>query len=131
MWWRVVVSCISHASAKVLPRAVTFCREIFCKSCFSNTWRRLLLTLPRNNQSLTYILQNFFKLFMRVITIFSVHFVSPLQSSFLQGWSENVIRYRQKCNADFIGTYFSRPRKSIFVNHKIIAVVKNRFYYKC
>ena len=34
LWWRVVVSCISHASGKVLPGVVTFYREIFYNSRF-------------------------------------------------------------------------------------------------
>ena len=50
-WWRVVVSCINHASGKVLPRVVKFYQEIFYKSRFSHKSRRLLLKLPRNNQS--------------------------------------------------------------------------------
>ena len=51
LWWRVVVSCISHDSGKVLPREVKFYQEIFYECRFSNTSRRLLLKLPRNNQS--------------------------------------------------------------------------------
>ena len=45
LWWCVVVSCISHASGKVLLGVVKFYREIFYK-CLK--W---LLKLPRNYQS--------------------------------------------------------------------------------
>ena len=50
---RTVVSCIIHAiaSGKALPRVVKFYQEIFLKTRFSNKSRRLLLKLPRNNQS--------------------------------------------------------------------------------
>ena len=34
LWWRVVVSCISHASGKFLPAVVKFYREIFYKIRF-------------------------------------------------------------------------------------------------
>ena len=79
-----VLQCISYASGKVLPRVAKFYREIFQKCRFSNTSRRLLLKLPRNNQSILIQSQVaerqhisygfFFKLFMRVITVFSSHF---------------------------------------------------------
>ena len=49
-----VVSCISHASGKVLPRVVKFFWEILYKSRFSNTLRGLLLKLPRNSGHFQY-----------------------------------------------------------------------------
>ena len=76
-WLCVVVSCMSHASGKVLPRLVKFYWQIFYKCRFSNTSRQLLLKLPRNSQS--FLIQSqvaeyqhvsyrfFFKLFMCVI----------------------------------------------------------------
>ena len=56
LWW-CIVSCISHASGKILPRVVNFYQEILNKSDFSNTSRPLLLKLPRNNQSFLIHLQ--------------------------------------------------------------------------
>ena len=43
----LVLCCVSV----MLVLVVKFYQEIFYKSCFSNTSRRLLLKLPRNNQS--------------------------------------------------------------------------------
>ena len=57
LWWRIVASCISHTNGKVLPRVVKFYRYIFYKCCFASTSRRLLLKLPRNNQSFLIQLQ--------------------------------------------------------------------------
>ena len=65
---------------------------------------------------------------MRIITIFSPHFLSLPQSSFLQG-------LKQKCSSISVkrsmlillyvtGTYFPRPRKGIFNTHKVSAVLK-------
>ena len=45
----VSLFCISHASGKVLQTVVKFYQEIFYESSFSNTWRQLLLKLPRNH----------------------------------------------------------------------------------
>ena len=64
LWWRVVVSCISHANGKVLPRVVKFYREIFYECHFSNTSRRLLMKLPRNNQS--FLIQSQFAEHQRI-----------------------------------------------------------------
>ena len=50
LWWCIIVLCISQTSAKVLPKVVKFYQEIFYKIWFSNTSRRVLLKLPRNNQ---------------------------------------------------------------------------------
>ena len=96
------LQCISHASRIILPRVVTFYQEIFYKCCFSNTSRRLLLKLPRKKtviliqsqvaerQHISQIFFFFLKLFTCVITVFSPYFISPLQSTFLQGSSENA-----------------------------------------
>ena len=106
LWWRAVVLCISHASGKAIPRVVKCYQEIFCTSCFSNTSIRLLLKLRRNNQS--FLIQSKFsehhciyEIFSNfscsyIITAFSPHFLSLLQSSFFQGWSENDIWYLLK-----------------------------------
>ena len=92
LWWCIVVSCINHASGKVLPRLVECYQEIFYASCFSNTSRWLLLKLPRNNQ--LFLIQSkvsehqwisfygIFSNFIYITTAFSPHFISPLQSSF-------------------------------------------------
>ena len=85
----VLLCCVSV----MLVLVVKFYQEIFYKSCFSNTSRRLLLKLPRNNQSFLIQLKVskhycisfyriFFKLFVHIITTFSPHFRSPLQSLF-------------------------------------------------
>ena len=74
------------------------------------------------------LLRSFIKLFMRIITIFSPHFLSLPQCSFLQG-------LKRKCSSISVersmlillyvtGTYFSRPRKGIFNTHKVSAVLK-------
>ena len=86
--------------------SVKFYQEIFYKCRLINTSRQLLLKLPRNKQSFLIQLQFaehqhisnrfFFKLFMCVNTVFSLHFLSPLQSSFPQRSSENVIQYPLK-----------------------------------
>ena len=54
----------------------------------------------------------FSKLFMRIITVFSPHFLSPFQSSFLQGWSENVLGYL------LLGFTFPGVERGIFLNLK-------------
>ena len=54
----------------------------------------------------------FFKLFMRIITVFSPHFLSPFQASSLQGWSENVLGY------PLLGLIFPGVERDIFLNLK-------------
>ena len=57
LWWRVVESCISHASGKVLPGLVKFSREIFYKSRFFKHIETAPSEITRNNQSFLIRLQ--------------------------------------------------------------------------
>ena len=53
-----------------------------------------------------------FKLFVRIITVFSPHFLSPFQASSLQGWSKNVLGY------PLLGLIFPGLERGIFLNLK-------------
>ena len=123
LWWRVVVSCISHASGKVLPRI--FLKKLFfkhIKMAASEISKKgpVIFNTIAGCKTPSYILfiWNFIRLFMRIITIFSAHFLSLLQSSFLQ-------EVKRKCSSISVkrsmliliyvtGTYFSRSRKGYF-----------------
>ena len=54
----------------------------------------------------------FFKLFVRIITIFSPHFLIPFQASSLQGSSENVLGYL------LLALIFPGLERGIFLNLK-------------
>ena len=61
----------------------------------------------------------FSKLFMRIMTVFSPHFLSPFQASFLQGWSENVLGY------PLLGLIFPGVERGIFLNLKKTIFIKD------
>ena len=122
LWWRVVVSCISHASGTVLKRI--FLKKLFFKhikmaaSEFTKKRPFIFNTIAGCKTPSYILLWNFIRLFMRIITIFSAHFLSLLQSSFLQ-------EVKRKCSSISVkrsmliliyvtGTYFSRSRKRYF-----------------
>ena len=54
----------------------------------------------------------FFKLFMRIIIVFSAHFLSPFQASSLQGLSQNFLGY------PLLGLIFPGLERGIFLNLK-------------
>ena len=68
----------------------------------------------------------FFKLFMHIITVFSPHFISPFQTSSLQGWSENILGY------PLLGLTFPGLERGIFFNLKktvlIISAWPRKFF---
>ena len=116
------MSCISHASGKVL--SIIFLKKLFFKhikmaASEISKKRPVTFNTIAGCKTPSYILLwNFIKLFMRIITIFSPHFLSPPQSSFLQG-------VKRKCSSICVkrsmliliyvtGTNFSRPRKEYF-----------------
>ena len=77
-WLRVIVSCINDASGKVLPRVLTFYREINKKQPV------IFNTIECRRTPSYFLLWNFFKPFISIITALSPHFLSPLQSSMFQ-----------------------------------------------
>ena len=94
LWWHVLCRASVMLVVKVTKKFFNF----------ANKSRRLLLKLPRNNQSLlihSQVAEQHLISFYRISPKFSCVF---LQSSFcqsfsvliLQGWSENILRYQLK-----------------------------------
>ena len=130
------MSCISHASGKILPRVVNFYQEILYKSDFSNTSRPLLLKLPRNNQSFLIQLQvaEHQCISYRSFQTFYVCYYCLQSSSLSQSSSVFIFAgIKWKCYAVSVGRVMLllSLERGIFVCHKISAVVKKNVYYKC
>ena len=92
LWWCVLVSCISHVSGKVLTSVVRFYQKIF-NTMFFKQIKMAISEITKKQQVIfdtvagcrtpSYVLLlNVSRLFMCIITVFSPHFLSQLQSSF-------------------------------------------------
>ena len=132
-WWRVVSSWISHASDKVLLRVVKFYRQIFSKYNFSNTTRRLLLKLTRNNQS--FLIQSQAAEHQRIsYRFFSNSSCVLLLSSVLAFSVLTFAGIKWKCYSTSVNRVILNLlglERDIFVTRKISIVAKIRFYCKC
>ena len=132
-WWRVVSSWISHASDKVLLRVVKFYRQIFSKYNFSNTMRRLLLKLTRNNES--FLIQSQAAEHQRISYRFFSNFPCVLLLSSILAFSVLIFEgIKWKCYSISVNRVMLNllgPKRGIFVNRKAGVVVKICFYYKC
>ena len=64
----------------------------------------------------------FFKLFVCIITVFSLHILNPFQASSLQGWSENVLRY------SLLRLPFPGLERGIFLNLKKTVLIIDAYH---
>ena len=112
LWWCIVVSRISHASCKDLPRVVKFYQEIFYKSCFfkhtdtasSEITKKQLVIL--NTVAGCYCLQSSLSQSSSALVFVGMKW---------KCYSISVMLFNiHKGNANLIGTYLSRPRKGYF-----------------
>ena len=121
------MSCISQASGKVLLRMV----KIFYECRFSSTSRRLLLKLPRTNQSFLIQLQKTNVYPIDLFQAFHVCYYCLTSSSLSQSSSVLIFAgIKRKCYSISVGRVrliLLGLERGIFVNYKISAVVKKPF----
>ena len=141
LWWCVVVSCISHASGKVLPGVVKFYREIFCKSRFFKHIETASSEITKKQPVIFNTIAGWEHhcISYRIVSNFSC-VCYRLQSSLSQSSSVLIFAgMKWKCYSMsvkrvmliLLGLIFPGLERGISVNHKISAAWKNRFYHKC